>query len=164
MKILFIILFLISSSVVNASIINFKDCGTNSPQIDKDIYEQYRFEIDLKKKIVKNVQILTDKELKRQKVELNKILNSDTASKDDKILARSLFGFPKILKIEYIIDYEDKNYITAKGVDNDFNSGELETNITIYLKEKSVHSKSEFVKKNRTKIALSADGVKFFCK
>ena len=164
MKILFIILFLISSSVANASIINFKDCGTNSPQIDKDIYEQYRFEIDLKKKIVKNLQILTDKELKRQKVELNKILNSDTASKDDKILARSLFGFPKILKIEYIIDYEDKNYITAKGVDNDFNSGELETNITIYLKEKSVHSKSEFVKKNRTKIALSADGVKFFCK
>ena len=163
MKILFIILFLISSSVVNASIINFKDCGTNSPQIDKDIYEEYRFEIDLKKRIVKNVQILTDKELKSNKIKLDKILYNDKSTNEDKTIARSIFGFPKISTVEYVIEYEDKNYITAKNIDNSFDSGNLETTITAYLKEKKVYSKTEFVKKNKIKTHMS-EGANFFCK
>ena len=65
MKILFIILFLISSSVVNASIINLKNCATDI--FNKEEYEEHKFEIDLKKKIVKEVIIRTDKNLKINK-------------------------------------------------------------------------------------------------
>ena len=156
------IIILTLPSTTRASIINFKKCAMDI--FDKEEYEEHKFEIDLKKKIVKEVRIRTDKHLKINKEILNKILNDDKVSNEDKVIARGIYGSPKIYKFDYIIDYEDKNYITARGVDNDFNSGELETNITIYLKEKSVHSKSEFVKKNRTKIPLSADGVKYFCK
>ena len=157
------IIILILVSTARASVINFKDCGTNSTQIDRDRYEEYRFEIDLKKRIVKNVQILTDKELKSNKIKLDKILYSDKATNEEKSMARSIFGFPKISTIEYIIEYEDKNYITAKNIDNIFDSGNLETTITIYLKEKKVNSKVEFVKKNKIKTHMS-EGVNFFCK
>lgn len=162
MKILFIILFLISSSVVNASIINLKNCATDI--FNKEEFEEHKFEIDLKKKIVKEVIIRTDKNLKINKETLNKILNDDKVTNEDKEIAKGIYGSPKIYKFDYTIDYEDKNYITAKGIDDDFNKGQLETNITIYLKEKSVHSKSEFVTKNKRKIPFSSEGIKYFCK
>ena len=107
MKILFVILFLISSSVVNASIINLKNCAMYI--FDKEEYEEHKFEIDLKKKIVKEVRIRTDKHLKINKEILNKILNDDKVSNEDKVIARGIYGSPKIYKFDYIVYQSNLN-------------------------------------------------------
>ena len=92
----------------------------------------------------------------------------DGISNDEFGLSNKIFdesGHTAIL-VEPIPEYFDqlkKNYITAKNIDNSFDSGNLETTITAYLKEKKVYSKTEFVKKNKIKTHMS-EGANFFCK
>ena len=161
-KFLFTFLLIISPfSLVEASTITLKDCRTDANEkFDKNEYEQYKFEIDTKNKKITNIIILTDKRLQDNKDDIKKIMKNDSYSTDDKEILKSAYNRPKITKTEYVINYDDKDYITAKNIES-FDFGKLETSVTIYIKEKKILTKGDLIGKRKK---VDAFDLVYYCK
>ena len=161
-KFLFTFLLIISPfSLVEASTITLKDCRTDANQkFDKNDYEQYKYEIDTKNKKITNIIILTDKKIQENKDVIKKIMKDDSYNADDKEILKVVYSQPKITKTEYVINYDDKDYITAKNIES-FDFGKLEILITIYLKEKKVSIKRDLIGKRKK---VDAGELDYYCK
>jgi hypothetical protein len=146
---------------VEASTITLKDCRLDANQkFDKNDYEQYKYEIDTKNKKITNIIILTDKKIQENKEAIKKIMKDDSYNTDDKEILKSAFNRPKISKTEYVINYDDKDYINAKSVES-LNFGKLETSVTIYLKEKKILTKGDLIGKQKI---INAFDLVYYCK
>jgi hypothetical protein len=146
---------------VEASTITLKDCRTDANQkFDKNDYEQYKYEIDTKNKKITNIIILTDKKIQENKDVIKKIMKDDSYNADDKEILKVVYSQPKITKTEYVINYDDKDYITAKNIES-FDFGKLEILITIYLKEKKVSIKRDLIGKRKK---VDAGELDYYCK
>jgi hypothetical protein len=146
---------------VEASTITLKDCRLDANQkFDKNDYEQYKYEIDTKNKKITNIIILTDKKIQENKEAIKKIMKDDSYNTDDKEILKSAFNRPKISKTEYVINYDDKDYINAKSIES-LNFGKLETSVTIYLKEKKILTKGDLIGKRKK---VDAFDLVYYCK
>jgi hypothetical protein len=146
---------------VEASTITLKDCRLDANQkFDKNDYEQYKYEIDTKNKKITNIIILTDKKIQENKEAIKKIMKDDSYNTDDKEILKSAFNRPKISKTEYVINYDDKDYINAKSIES-LNFGKLETSVTIYLKEKKILTKGDLIGKQKI---INAFDLVYYCK
>jgi hypothetical protein len=146
---------------VEASTITLKDCRLDANQkFDKNDYEQYKYEIDTKNKKITNIIILTDKKIQENKEAIKKIMKDDSYNIDDKEILKSAFNRPKISKTEYVINYDDKDYINAKSIES-LNFGKLETSVTIYLKEKKILTKGDLIGKQKI---INAFDLVYYCK
>jgi hypothetical protein len=146
---------------VKASTITLKDCRLDANQkFDKNDYEQYKYEIDTKNKKITNIIILTDKKIQENKEAIKKIMKEDSYNTDDKEILKSAFNRPKISKTEYVINYDDKDYINAKSIES-LNFGKLETSVTIYLKEKKILTKGDLIGKQKI---INAFDLVYYCK
>ena len=155
------LLIILPFSLVEASVITFKDCRTDTyDKFNKNEYEQYKFEIDTKNKKITNIIIITDKRLQDNKDDIKKIMTNDSYSADDKEILKSAYSQPKITKTEYVINYDDKDYITAKNIES-FDFGKLETLITIYLKERKIVIKRDLIGKRKK---VDAGDLAYYCK
>jgi len=75
--VLFVLLFFFISSDSYSKIITLKDCYSEMDEIkslDKNLYDEYKFVIDTDKKIVNYVIVWSDKEMKKNKQEVDGIL------------------------------------------------------------------------------------------
>ena len=155
------LLIIFPFSLVEASTITLKDCRTDANQkFDKNDYEQYKYEIDTKNKKITNIIILTDKKIQENKDVIKKIMKDDSYNADDKEILKVVYSQPKITKTEYVINYDDKDYITAKNIES-FDFGKLEILITIYLKEKKVSIKRDLIGKRKK---VDAGELAYYCK
>jgi len=146
---------------VEASTITLKDCRLDANQkFDKNDYEQYKYEIDTKNKKITNIIILTDKKIQENKEAIKKIMKDDSYNADDKEILKAVYSQPKITKTEYVINYDDKDYITAKNIES-FDFGKLEILITIYLKERKVSIKRDLIGKRKK---VDAGELDYYCK
>jgi hypothetical protein len=161
-KFLFTFLLIIFPfSLAEASTITLKDCRLDANQkFDKNDYEQYKYEIDTKNKKITNIIILTDKKIQENKEAVKKIMKEDSYNTDDKEILKSAFNRPKISKTEYVINYDDKDYINAKSIES-LNFGKLETSVTIYLKEKKILTKGDLIGKQKI---INAFDLVYYCK
>ena len=155
------LLIIFPFSLVEASTITLKDCRLDANQkFDKNDYEQYKYEIDTKNKKITNIIILTDKKIQENKEAIKKIMKEDSYNTDDKEILKSAFNRPKISKTEYVINYDDKDYINAKSIES-LNFGKLETSVTIYLKEKKILTKGDLIGKQKI---INAFDLVYYCK
>ena len=155
------LLIIFPFSLVEASTITLKDCRTDANQkFDKNDYEQYKYEIDTKNKKITNIIILTDKKIQENKDVIKKIMKDDSYNADDKEILKAVYSQPKITKTEYVINYDDKDYITAKNIES-FDFGKLEILITIYLKERKVSIKRDLIGKRKK---VDAGELDYYCK
>lgn len=155
------LLIIFPFSLVEASTITLKDCRLDANQkFDKNDYEQYKYEIDTKNKKITNIIILTDKKIQENKEAIKKIMKDDSYNADDKEILKAVYSQPKITKTEYVINYDDKDYITAKNIES-FDFGKLEILITIYLKERKVSIKRDLIGKRKK---VDAGELDYYCK
>ena len=155
------LLIIFPFSLVEASTITLKDCRLDDNQkFDKNDYEQYKYEIDTKNKKITNIIILTDKKIQENKEAVKKIMKEDSYNTDDKEILKSAFNRPKISKTEYVINYDDKDYINAKSIES-LNFGKLETSVTIYLKEKKILTQGDLIGKQKI---INAFDLVYYCK
>jgi len=77
---LFILLSFFISSVSYSKIITLKDCYSEMNEIkslDKNLYDEYKFVIDTDKKIVNYVIVWSDKEMKKNKQDVDGLLQKN---------------------------------------------------------------------------------------
>ncbi len=158
-KIIFIIfLSFFISSVSYSKIITLKDCYTDingSKSFDKNVFEEYKFVIDADKKIITNLYIWTDKEIKRQLQVIEGVIkrNKDMGLKTEHL--ESLRVMDKLNTIKFNINFIDNDYVTGEL---DEKSNVFKQSINIFLKKKTVSYTMENAL-DKTKQSFT-----FFCK
>ena len=159
--VLFFLLSFFISSVSYSRIITFKDCYfdlnytlydvdpeyKSLKKFDKKMYEETKYEIDLVKKEIKEVIIITDHHLAINKKYLDK--EKERIRSIESSSGKKYEGFidqpRKKIEIEiYPITHTEKNYIVSifkLGETERYSSGrtiETERTMTFYLKEKKI--------------------------
>jgi len=154
--VLFILLSFFVSSVAYSKIIIFKDCyfinddakivGVDPEynllkKFDKKMWEEWKYEIDLEKKEIKSVIIITDHHLELNKKFLEKRFEIKRSIESSGKTWEGIDYKPK-KKIEiekFPITHTEKNYIISIFKLSETKTSETERTITFYLKEKKIN-------------------------
>jgi hypothetical protein len=160
MKTIILLIFLsfFISSVSYSKIITLKDCYTDingDKSFDKNVYEDYKFVIDTDKKIITNLYIWTDKEIKRQLQVIEGVIkrNKDKGLKTEHL--ESLRVMDKLNTGRFNINFIDNDYVTGEL---DEKSNVFRQSINIFLQKKTVSYTME-KKQDKTKRTFN-----FYCK
>jgi len=152
--ILVILLSFFISSVSYSRIITFKDCYIVGDGViydvdpeykllnkfDKKLYEEWKYEIDLVKKEIKEVVIITDHYLEINKKYLDKQKERIRSVESSGKTWEGLVDVPrKKIEIEkFPITHTEKNYIVSIFKLSETRTSETERTLTFYLKEKKI--------------------------
>jgi hypothetical protein len=155
--ILLVFLSFFISSVSYSKIITLKDCysDTKDKSFNKNVYEDYKFVIDTDKKIITNLYIWTDKEIKRQLQVIEGVIkrNKDKGLKTEHL--ESLRVMDKLNTGRFNINFIDNDYVTGEL---DEKSNVFRQSINIFLQKKTVSYTME-KKQDKTKRTFN-----FYCK
>jgi hypothetical protein len=155
--ILLVFLSFFISSVSYSKIITLKDCysDTKDKSFNKNVYEDYKFVIDTDKKIITNLYIWTDKEIKRQLQEIEDFIkrSKDMGLKTEHL--ESLRVMDKLNTGRFNINFIDNDYVTGEL---DEKSNVFRQSINVFLQKKSVSYTMEN-KQDKTKRTFN-----FYCK
>jgi hypothetical protein len=155
--ILLVFLSFFISSVSYSKIITLKDCysDTKDKSFNKNVYEDYKFVIDTDKKIITNLYIWTDKEIKRQLQVIEDVIkrNKDMGLKTEHL--ESLRVMDKLNTGRFNINFIDNDYVTGEL---DEKSNVFRQSINVFLQKKSVSYTMEN-KQDKTKRTFN-----FYCK
>jgi hypothetical protein len=155
--ILLVFLSFFISSVSYSKIITLKDCysDTKDKSFNKNVYEDYKFVIDTDKKIITNLYIWTDKEIKRQLQVIEDVIkrNKDMRLKTEHL--ESLRVMDKLNTGRFNINFIDNDYVTGEL---DEKSNVFRQSINVFLQKKSVSYTMEN-KQDKTKRTFN-----FYCK
>jgi hypothetical protein len=145
------------SSISYSKIITLKDCysDTKDKSFNKDVYEDYKFVIDTDKKIITNLYIWTDKEIKRQLQVIEDVIkrNKDKGLKTEHL--ESLRVMDKINTGRFNINFIDNDYVTGEL---DEKSNVFRQSINVFFQKKTVSYTMENIQ-DKTKRTFN-----FYCK
>ena len=151
-----------NSSISYSKIITLKDCYTDingGKSFDKNVYEDYKFVIDTDKKIITNLYIWTDKEIKRQLQVIEGVIkrNKDKGLKTEHL--ESLRVMDKLNTIKFDINFIGNDYVTGELNEKSQNfMSVFRQSINVFLQKKSVSYTMEN-KQDKTKRTFN-----FYCK
>jgi hypothetical protein len=150
------------SSVSYSKIITLKDCYTDTngnKSFNENVYDDYKFVIDTNKKVVTNIYVWADKEIKRQLQVIEDVIkrNRDEGKKTQHL--ESLRVMDKVMTAKFIINFIDNDYVTGELDEKDKNfSNVFRQSINVFLQKKTVSYTMEN-KQDKTKRTIN-----FYCK
>ena len=160
--ILLIFLSFFPCSVSYSKIITLKDCYTDitgDKSFNKNVYEDYKFVVDTDKKVVTNIYVWTDKEIKRQLQVIEDVIkrNRDEGKKTQHL--ESLRVMDKVMTAKFIINFIDNDYVTGELDEKSDNfMSVFRQSINVFLQKKTVSYTIEN-KQDKTKRTFN-----FYCK